>query len=372
MTSFKTTLLTLTFSTFQLFTNRAAALPSVSDTGQLTDRFLPTLSNTVIPPGDHLQIFAVIESTDPPGSPSIAVSANQGDTILTLERFESLSAPTNFYWKFIDFDPSLAGAWEIVPTDSTGTGPSAFTDSLAEPELIPFVESITPRGSPVGASVEWTLPDLTDFDVEFVQVRIVQVMPRSEVFFTDFPFPVTSFEPPQGILQYGVEYVYNIELHDVEGSTENRSVAQSQPFRFVLPGDFNADGTVDAADYIVWRNGLGTAYTQADYNYWHANFGETTGSTASAPVGSFDNTSPAVPESVTALMMCLGLLALCPARRKSSRLHHRSSRGRDSPRDQKSLLKSCSHSANVELAPAGRFVIRSGAGVASTRTPLAR
>jgi hypothetical protein len=42
-----------------------------------------------------------------------------------------------------------------------------------------------------------------------------------------------------------------------------------------LPGDFNHDGTVDAADYVVWRNGLGTTYTQNDYNVWRANFGQT-------------------------------------------------------------------------------------------------
>ena len=205
MTSFKTAILTLTFTTFQLFANRAAALPSVSDIGQLTERFLPTLSNTLIPPGDHLRISAVVNTSDPPGSPTIGVTAKQGDTIVTLEHIEGLSFPTNFYWKFIDFDPSLTGAWEIIPTDSTGTGPSAFTDALAEPELVPYVESITPRGSPIGASVEWTLPDLTDFDVEVVQVRIVQVTPRGEKFFTDFPFPATSFEPPPGTLQYGVE-----------------------------------------------------------------------------------------------------------------------------------------------------------------------
>ena len=35
-----------------------------------------------------------------------------------------------------------------------------------------------------------------------------------------------------------------------------------------VPGDFNFDGTVDAADYVVWRNGLGTAYTQNDYGVW--------------------------------------------------------------------------------------------------------
>ena len=38
----------------------------------------------------------------------------------------------------------------------------------------------------------------------------------------------------------------------------------------VLPGDFNGDGAVDAADYVVWRMGLGTTYSQADYDVWRA------------------------------------------------------------------------------------------------------
>ena len=45
-----------------------------------------------------------------------------------------------------------------------------------------------------------------------------------------------------------------------------------------LPGDFNNDGTVDAADYVVWRKGLSTAtYTPAAYNVWRANFGASLG-----------------------------------------------------------------------------------------------
>ena len=53
-----------------------------------------------------------------------------------------------------------------------------------------------------------------------------------------------------------------------------------------LAGDYNASGTVDAADYVVWRNTLGQMghglaadgngngiVDQADYNVWRANFG---------------------------------------------------------------------------------------------------
>jgi hypothetical protein len=42
-----------------------------------------------------------------------------------------------------------------------------------------------------------------------------------------------------------------------------------------LSGDFNEDGFVDAADYVVWRK---TDGTPAKYNEWRANFGNTLGS----------------------------------------------------------------------------------------------
>ena len=53
-----------------------------------------------------------------------------------------------------------------------------------------------------------------------------------------------------------------------------------------LPGDFNVDGVVDAADYTVWRNSLGSTTLSAadadlngvvdaaDYEVWRANFGD--------------------------------------------------------------------------------------------------
>jgi hypothetical protein len=45
-----------------------------------------------------------------------------------------------------------------------------------------------------------------------------------------------------------------------------------------LLGDYNGDGIVNAADYVEWRNGLGTAFNQTDYDVWRAHFGQTTGS----------------------------------------------------------------------------------------------
>ena len=52
-----------------------------------------------------------------------------------------------------------------------------------------------------------------------------------------------------------------------------------------LPADFNTDGSVDAADYVVWRKGLGTTYTQNDYDNWRTHFGQTAGSSRGATLG---------------------------------------------------------------------------------------
>jgi hypothetical protein len=87
-----------------------------------------------------------------------------------------------------------------------------------------------------------------------------------------------------------------------------------------IPGDFNNDGTVDAADYIVWRNGLGTTYTQTDYAAWRANFGRRVAGTAAVTVG---NTIPAVPEPTSVAMAFLSIASLASCRRHRLRLHAR-------------------------------------------------
>jgi hypothetical protein len=67
----------------------------------------------------------------------------------------------------------------------------------------------------------------------------------------------------------------------------------------ILPGDFNADGKVDAADYVTWRKGLGTTNTQSDYDIWRAHFGQPPSSGAGATV------SVTVPEPATVVQLCL-------------------------------------------------------------------
>jgi hypothetical protein len=81
-------------------------------------------------------------------------------------------------------------------------------------------------------------------------------------------------------------------------------------------GDYNDDGAVDAADYVVWRKNLGTTKTlpndstpglvsPADHDVWRENFDRSSGSGAAAT---------AVPEP-SAVAVALALIAFCAAQR---------------------------------------------------------
>ncbi|MCI0335767.1 MAG: hypothetical protein L0228_21380 [Planctomycetes bacterium] len=86
-----------------------------------------------------------------------------------------------------------------------------------------------------------------------------------------------------------------------------------------LPGDFNDDGKVDAADYVVWRKNENTTNTLPNdsdlggtvgadhYNLWREHFGDMT--MAGSGLG-----SAAVPEPAPLVTTCLGMLAFAVRR----------------------------------------------------------
>jgi hypothetical protein len=70
------------------------------------------------------------------------------------------------------------------------------------------------------------------------------------------------------------------------------------------PGDFNSDGEVDAADYVIWRRGAGSLFDGTHYAGWRSNFGAHPG------VGSASLAPAAVPEPTGALLILLGVAHL--------------------------------------------------------------
>jgi hypothetical protein len=104
----------------------------------------------------------------------------------------------------------------------------------------------------------------------------------------------------------GYARAYSSPTADPFGTLDN--------LRFVtaLIGDFNGDSVVDARDYVVWRKGPGTKYTQTDYQQWRQKFGSTGG----AGTGLDDVLSVPEPSSVSLLF----LAAACAATYKRQRV----------------------------------------------------
>jgi hypothetical protein len=76
-----------------------------------------------------------------------------------------------------------------------------------------------------------------------------------------------------------------------------------------LPGDYNDDGAVNAADYVVWRKTNGTP---DEYNTWRANFGRTSGGAGLAATMSASN----VPEPSALVLVGVAGWAIAGLRRK--------------------------------------------------------
>jgi hypothetical protein len=109
----------------------------------------------------------------------------------------------------------------------------------------------------------------------------------------------------------------------------------------VLPGDYNRDGVVDSADYIVWRNSMGSTGSLAadgngngtidlgDYSLWRSRFGMT------GPVGQF--LPSGAPEQGTFVLVLAAMVTFRLAVRRRPR-------NRPLPMDN---VDSCSHLAQM-------------------------
>jgi hypothetical protein len=96
----------------------------------------------------------------------------------------------------------------------------------------------------------------------------------------------------------------------------DNSIAASQRIELVavhivesqtLDGDYNHDLVVDAADYTVWRNGLGDVFAEGDYDVWKENFGAMAGAATGTPT----------PEPPTVFLVVAAALGVVRRRRCS-------------------------------------------------------
>ena len=93
--------------------------------------------------------------------------------------------------------------------------------------------------------------------------------------------------------------------------------------RVAVAGDYNLNGVVDAADYVVWRKTLGQIggplaadgngngqIDTGDLAVWRAHFGQTAGS------GAGTNVNASVPEPATLMLLTFGVASWCLRRRR--------------------------------------------------------
>jgi hypothetical protein len=88
-----------------------------------------------------------------------------------------------------------------------------------------------------------------------------------------------------------------------------------------LPGDFNHDDVVDAADYTVWRDGLDNGYTSDQYQIWKDHFGQSLSSDGGGAIAT------TIPEAGCIPLVIGALLALLASRAKAEGTRRSSDRG---------------------------------------------
>ncbi len=107
-----------------------------------------------------------------------------------------------------------------------------------------------------------------------------------------------------GMLFIQTSNIYpNMDLLDIYSQAEVDAAILPQP----VEGDYNGNGTVDAADYVLWRKDPAAfGGDPAGYNTWRTNFGGVSGAGANLT---------AVPEPASVGLLLIGFVSLLSRRR---------------------------------------------------------
>ena len=129
--------------------------------------------------------------------------------------------------------------------------------------------------------------------------------------------PGTSSYDKNRIAPNANQYLFWDDLHPT--TTVHSIFAERALDLLALPGDFNHDGIVDAADYTVWRDAFGEtgallaadgdgngAVNNDDFAIWKTHFGQS----ASGGLGATAAIDISVPEPAGWLMMCLAAIVV--------------------------------------------------------------
>jgi hypothetical protein len=167
----------------------------------------------------------------------------------------------------------------------------------------------------LNAYAEWT------FDGNVLAGAISSAYPANNFYPANFPQGIGFVDPVNGDFRLSATSPYKNRATDGDdpGANFEDLWVRTARARSGLPdkslGDFNRDGAIDAADYILWRKTHGQMgaglpadgnnngqIDAGDYYVWRARFGQTGGTASLAHV--------IIPEPVTIVILLIGVPAL--------------------------------------------------------------
>jgi hypothetical protein len=197
----------------------------------------------------------------------------------------------------IDFGYAASGGNRFFNVSADGTSTQSPTNSLLPNGSYPFEFDYVPgaAGQP-GGEMHVTVGDF------FSDIVPLTTQPWDLDFFELDRFGIVQ-RATANVLQNPTN-TYNVVFSDV---TYTGGTAFVPP---AVPGDYNGNGKVDGADYVLWRKGGPLAnevdnpgtVDAADYTEWRARYGNPPGAGSGLGAG-------AVPEPTSALLALVACLA---------------------------------------------------------------
>jgi len=224
---------------------------------------------------------------------------------------------------------SLPGPWRLSLNGESGGNPLVL-EGLPGLNGIEALEiDLMPAGTQIGAFDDHTPGIGTPGTTGGTNPLIGLVAPPSQTYLgwdIDVSYrdivALSASAPRQDIyrrmqIKFTQPFIAGDLLHYIADSDSVRAVALTP---LVFPGDYNGDSTVDAADYAVWQDTLGSfqdlradgdgngTVDNSDYDVWRKNFGMVYNPEPQVSV--VNSSTAAVPEASTVLLTVVSLLGL--------------------------------------------------------------